>query len=128
MSTYHRKINLNEISFSDILMNSNSPRLPTHLKGSTTEGLIPYFLFNESIESLVGSLSVLGWFPTEPLIVQKMYDDKYTVIDGNRRVAACWLMLNTDSNFCPEFIKNIVKTMDPDLLKSLETLSVLVQE
>ena len=120
-------LTLEEVNFSDVIMNSYSPRLPKSMNGKNIEELIPYFLFNEALSPLVGSLSVLGWFPTEPIILQKMYDNTYTVIDGNRRIAACWLMLNTKNYLCPDFIKEIVNEMDEDKIKNLNTLTAFIK-
>ena len=121
-------ISLEEVKFSDIRMNSESPRLPKSVNGFTMDELIVYFLFNEALNSIVGSMSMLGWFPTEPIMLQKMYDGTYTVIDGNRRVAACWLMLNVDSKLCPEHIKKIVKEMKKEDVERLKIVPAFINK
>lgn len=45
------------------------------------------------IEDVISSLSVNGYFPAEPIIcVKKKKADKYIVLEGNRRLAACLVL------------------------------------
>ncbi len=125
---HQRDITLEEVDFSNIRMNPISPRLPKSVNKFTMDELVIYFLFNEALQPIVGSMSTLGWFPTEPIILQKMYDDTYTVIDGNRRVAACWLMLNTDNPICPQFVIDVVKEMKKEDVEKLRKVTAFVQK
>ena len=119
---------IRKIKFDEIDIGSYSPRIPKSLQGGDMESLVPYFIFNEDLNPLVGSMSVLGWFPTEFLIVQEMYDGRYTIIDGNRRLVACWLILNTDNPVCPDFIKKEVEEMSDKDIDRLRELTVMVEE
>ncbi len=45
------------------------------------------------IEDVISSLAVNGYFPAEPIIcVKKKKSDKYVVVEGNRRLAACLVL------------------------------------
>ena len=119
---------LKEVDFDKIDVGFDSPRIPKSIEGKTTEDLVPYFLFHGALAPLVGSLSVLGWFPTEFLILQEKYDGRYTVVDGNRRFIACWLMLHTDNMLCPGFIRDAVREMNEEEVLKLRTLKAMVIE
>lgn len=45
------------------------------------------------IEDVISSLAVNGYFPAEPVIALKLkHSDKYRVVEGNRRLAACLVL------------------------------------
>lgn len=73
-----------------------NPRLPKTLDGSSEEALLDWLLDDATIIELMGSIGSQGYFPGEPLIVVESEDEagEYTVIEGNRRLAAVMLLLH----------------------------------
>ena len=71
----------------------DNPRLPTNVKGSDDDSILKYLATKTRIENLMSSIGENGFFRGEAIVVMP-YDAKYTVIEGNRRLAALRLLLN----------------------------------
>jgi hypothetical protein len=56
--------------------------------------IINYYLDNFSILHLILSIAENGFFDIEPLIVNKLNEHKYKVIDGNLRLASLKILVN----------------------------------
>ncbi|WP_454858455.1 hypothetical protein [Promicromonospora soli] len=81
-------LDLNQLKF-----DPENPRLPSGR--STDQGeILRYLLETANLLDLMRSIASQGFFPGEPLLVTK--DDSspevLTVVEGNRRFAACWLL------------------------------------
>ncbi len=78
------------IPLSDIQLDPKNPRLPQSLHDATEEAIITWMLKDASLIDLIASIIENGFFAGEPIIVEDKKEgrDKYTVIEGNRRVAA----------------------------------------
>jgi len=115
-----------EIDFKDLVFWGESPRIPESLKFQDEDfsKVLPYFMFNMDLESLMGSLIALGWFPTEPLNVIERYDGTYVIRDGNRRYLACWLLLNSEKSM-PNHFKEIADGMTPEQKDRLNKVFVI---
>jgi ParB-like nuclease domain len=72
-----------------------NPRLPETIDGSDEEDVLGWMLDDASLADLVGSIAAQGYFPGEPLlVVPRKKGGGYTVVEGNRRLAALKLLVN----------------------------------
>lgn len=80
-------------NISNLEFDQNNPRLPKKIYNQKDEKVIEWMLLDASLLDLVGSIAINGFFPGEPLLVVKNNtNNKYTVIEGNRRLAACKIL------------------------------------
>ena len=103
-----------KISTVNLKLDEQNPRLPASLTNdfSSQGKIIDYFVEHETTYELAKRIAVMGYLPNEEPIVYKE-GKKYVVLEGNRRVTACKLLLQ------------------PDLLKSkakAKNLAALVKE
>lgn len=91
MSTIARK------KAADLYFDVRNPRLVEFANevGNTQEEILNFLWRNMAIESLVLSIIAQGFFESEPLIVIQE-DNKWVVIEGNRRLAAIKAILHPD--------------------------------
>lgn len=75
------------VKVSDLLFDSENPRLPLNMKNATQNELLRYYERNFDITPIAQSMVDNGFFREEPLILIKPRD-KYVVVEGNRRLAA----------------------------------------
>ena len=77
------------IPVANLLLDGDNPRLPERLHRASPSDLVK-FLYEEGVlEELAQSYLDNGFFQHEPLIVLPTDEqDKYTVVEGNRRLAA----------------------------------------
>lgn len=82
------KINLDNLKF-----DAKNPRLPVRLQGITDESkVIDYMVKYGNIIELMLSIAETGYSDAEPLLIVKETDGTYTVVEGNRRLAALKLL------------------------------------
>ena len=82
------KINLSQLKFDE-----KNPRLPMRLYGETDENqVIDYMIKYGNIVELMLSIAETGYSDAEPLLVVQDFDGTYTVVEGNRRLAALKLL------------------------------------
>lgn len=82
------KINLDNLKFDE-----KNPRLPIRLQGITDESkVIDYMVKYGNIIELMLSIAETGYSDAEPLLIVKKTDGTYTVVEGNRRLAALKLL------------------------------------
>ena len=79
-------LNIDQIEF-----DKQNPRLPTTV-GTRESDIIKYLAAKTGIEDLMISIGENGFFPGEAIVVTPAKDDKYTVLEGNRRLAALKLL------------------------------------
>lgn len=93
-----KKYEFKEISFNDLKLDNQNPRIPKSIRDSnpTEEKLIEYMLLDASLIELMLAIGENGYFPGEQLLVVKDSDDKYRVIEGNRRLTAVKLLNNPE--------------------------------
>lgn len=130
-----KKETYKKVHYKDIYFTKDSPRLPKsvkeiakkHIKNEDVfDALLPYYLFNEDIEDVIGSMSLLGWFPTEPANVYDVGNGKYKIVDGQRRLIAMWLMHNPDNPLCPEPIKKYInEELDQDKINEFNYVYII---
>lgn len=88
-------IELIEVNINDLLLDHENPRLPT-IVGRSQDEMISFIGENYSIEELMQSIGENGFFNGEPLIVCPSDNNKYLVIEGNRRLTALKLLSNPE--------------------------------
>ena len=81
-----------EVLVSDLEFDYENPRLPTTKKGSSSGQIIRYMLAEGKVTDLMQSIAQQGYFDGEPLIAIPLKGKKYTVVEGNRRLAALKLL------------------------------------
>ena len=81
-----KTLNIDLIEF-----DKQNPRLPTTV-GTKESDIIKYLAAKTGIEDLMISIGENGFFPGEAIVVTPDEDDKYTVLEGNRRLVALKLL------------------------------------
>lgn len=89
-----------------------NPRLPKRLQGVSEEILvIDYMIRNGNILELMKSIAETGYSSAEPLlVVEDKKDDKFIVVEGNRRLTAVKLLRN--SKLAKLRVKSITEIVD----------------
>lgn len=78
-----------------MLLDPDNPRIPPTAKPFTQPELIAELVLHDDVHDLASNIQMNGFFPTEPLVVVKE-SGKFVVVEGNRRLAACKLLVNPD--------------------------------
>ena len=77
------------IPVGSLLLDGENPRLPEKLRGGSQSDLLDFLHEQGALEELAQSYLDNGFFQHEPLIVlPTVRQGKYTVVEGNRRLAA----------------------------------------
>ncbi len=77
------------LPFDSLIFDVENPRLPEPLHGEPQSEILSYLYSEGALEELAYSFRDNGFFRQEPLLViQEPDTDKYTVVEGNRRLAA----------------------------------------
>ncbi len=77
------------LPFDELLLDDENPRLPERLHGQPQSEILRYLYERGTLEELAYSYRDNGYFPQEPLlVVERDEEDTYTVVEGNRRLAA----------------------------------------
>lgn len=84
-------MNFKTLNIDQIEFDKQNPRLPTTV-GTKESDIIKYLAAKTGIEDLMISIGENGFFPGEAIVVTPAEDDKYTVLEGNRRLAALKLL------------------------------------
>ena len=71
-----------------LLLDKKNPRLPESLREKSQSEVLQYLYKHAVLDELAQSYIDNGFFDHEPLIVQEGEDERYVVIEGNRRLAA----------------------------------------
>ncbi len=103
-----------KVKITDLFLDPENIRLQVEVK-SSQEALINDLFFNENAMQVLESIATDGFFPDEvPVVVKE--DKKFTVIDGNRRVAALKVLARPEIVPSKEVsIKEIVKKNNPSI-------------
>jgi hypothetical protein len=76
-------------------LDPSNPRLPESMQGKTQDELLAFIAGEYHALEIGRSIARHGYFPSEPLIVIKK-QDRYTVLEGNRRLVALKLLADPD--------------------------------
>jgi hypothetical protein len=100
----------------DLFLDPQNPRLPEELQGASQDRLVRYLYDTAVLEELARSFVNNGFFEHEPLIVVSSgVPRQYTVLEGNRRLAALMILhrrpeagdLSFDIEITPEQLESL---------------------
>ena len=80
------------LAVESLAFDKENPRLPTSVRGGDDAGILTYLATKTGIENLMSSIGENGFFNGEAIVVIPEETGKYTVIEGNRRLAALRLL------------------------------------
>jgi hypothetical protein len=89
---------IEQIAIEHLQFDPQNPRLSTTLQGKDERAVLGWMLHDAGIIDLMRSIGEQGFFPGEPILVvpAEGHPGKYSVVEGNRRLAAAKLLLNPD--------------------------------
>lgn len=73
-------------------LDPENPRLPSRVQGSDQRTLLEYLAENYNIIEVAASIARFGYFSSEPLIAIPDGQEHFTVVEGNRRLAALLIL------------------------------------
>lgn len=117
---------LDYIDLNKLELDTKNPRLPEGAE-RTPEAMLNHIALTTSIEDLMNAIAENGFFPGEPLIAVKE-GDKYTVVEGNRRLTAVKLIHNPYECDRPSSRMIEIAESAKDKLGTLEKLPVIVRD
>ena len=85
------------VSLDKLLLDEKNPRLAGLLPAGEAPDqnqLLQVIWENMAVDELAASIAADGFYPHEPLLVERQKDGKYVVIEGNRRLATVRLLLD----------------------------------
>ncbi len=86
------------IKIDDLRFDETNPRVVERLGNRPTQKQIHDLLLAEEARELVPSFMANGYLPYEPLIVRPASGQKFSVLEGNRRLAAIRSMKDSDDD------------------------------
>lgn len=93
------------IEIDDLHFDPDNPRLPLKLRGESEAQVFAFLLRECSLIELMLSIGSQGFFQGEPLLVVPRTEGGYTVVEGNRRLAAVKLLSREEPP--PVFVKQV---------------------
>ncbi|MDM2736154.1 ParB N-terminal domain-containing protein [Citrobacter sp. Ct235] len=85
------------ISIEDLELDVENPRFGEDSSVTDTQiDVLNNIVKNYGVTDVISSIAVNGYFSAEPMVVRKNNNQKYTVMEGNRRLAACLILKNDD--------------------------------
>ena len=80
------------IAITHLRLDPQNPRLPTELSREAEDEILKWMVLHGSVTDIMRSIGEQGYFTGEPLLVVKITELSYTVVEGNRRLAALKLL------------------------------------
>lgn len=84
-----------EVKAGSLLLDSKNTRIPADRRSENQRHLLHELLAHEDVKGLAKSIAKLGFFANERLVVVPT-GRRFTVLEGNRRLAAIRLLLNPE--------------------------------
>jgi len=94
------------IPLDQLWLDPDNPRLPLSQRKKEEKAVIDYMLRDEGLLELMASIGETGYSSAEPLLVIKRDSGGFTVVEGNRRLAALKLL---NGIYTPAVRANYVK-------------------
>ncbi|HGN1105182.1 TPA: ParB N-terminal domain-containing protein [Pseudomonas aeruginosa] len=84
---------IQQIELSKLNLDASNPRFGIE-KGrrANQTDILDFIVENFGIDDVISSLAYNGYFDAEPVIARETADGTYTVVEGNRRLAACLVL------------------------------------
>jgi hypothetical protein len=111
-----------KLSVTTLRLDYENPRLTQFGSKPNQSEIIDYLIENEKVLDLAKSIIVQSYFLNEQPIVTKE-NNKFVVLEGNRRVAACKILINPDlikSDNKRNSLKKLLKDFDLSIIGKLE--------
>jgi len=113
------------LKVTSLRLDVDNPRLSETTNSNSQSQIIEYLIEKEKVYELAKDILSLGYFLNErPIVVKEK--NRFHVLEGNRRVAACKILINPDlikSSIRRNNIKKLLKSFD---LSNIEKLAVIV--
>ncbi len=107
-----------------LILDKENPRLPEQLHGQPQSEILRYLYNQGALEELAYSYQDNGFFPQEPLlVVREGEEDTYTVVEGNRRLAALMILHGTPEADDIDFVG---LELSPERLEQLREIPCIV--
>jgi hypothetical protein len=88
---------LQTYTIADLHFDPENPRLPEGVDSGSEVEILRWMLQDATLLDLMGSMAEHGFFPGEPLLLSPRDESGYTVVEGNRRLAAVRLLSRPES-------------------------------
>lgn len=98
-------IGFTTLSIDVLEFDKENPRLPSNLKGGSESDILRYLATRTRIENLISSIGENGFFKGEAIVVTPHGPNRYTVIEGNRRLAALRLLQDPSKAKSPGIVR-----------------------
>ena len=86
------KTSIKYIPICDLLLDKENPRFGGNLAASDTQkSLLEAIVVKHGVNDLLASMSANGYFNAEPVVAVQA-NGKFTVVEGNRRLAAALIL------------------------------------
>ena len=109
----------NEIAYIPLValvFDPHNPRLPPEIARSDDQSIINYMLREANLIELMQAIAQNGYFRSEPLLVVPEKSGKFTVVEGNRRLAAVKLIANPNlASVRHNSIEKIIQSKNKDI-------------
>jgi hypothetical protein len=90
------------------MLDPQNPRIPPSPKSLTQVELLIELAIHDDVHELARNIAANGFFPSEPLVAIKEHSGLF-VVEGNRRLAACKLLMAPD--LAPEGLRSKFKSL-----------------
>src|SRR5687767_6135272 len=82
------------IALSNLDLDSRNPRFGGVTSGEASQkDILAHIVENFTVNDVISSLSVNGYFRAEPLVGRRIdKTDRYVIVEGNRRLTACLIL------------------------------------
>jgi hypothetical protein len=114
----------NNISLQQLYFDPENPRLSSNSRDADDGVILDWMLKKGNILELMSSIAATGYSDAEPLLVtQRLNGDGYTVVEGNRRLAALKLLASPQlANLRKKAVAEIASTADIQLTTSIPSI------
>ena len=110
-----------KVKLSDLQLDPQNPRFVT-IPDTSQNGIIAYLLKNEEVIELSRSIASYGGLMPGELPIVCLEHDNYVVVEGNRRVCACKILL--ESNLAPAEFRASIPTITKQIRDELKRILV----
>ncbi len=92
-----KELKHDRIELKFLLLDKNNPRFGSLGSSSSQADILDKIVEKFGVDDVLSSLAVNGYFDAEPIVCRKdKHGEHYTVIEGNRRLAACLIITGDD--------------------------------
>ena len=123
-----RNSEIQNIPIDDLLLDEKNPRFGGNVEHSITQKLLLNNIVEKhGISDLLTSMSVNGYFSAEPVVAVTGNGRRYTVVEGNRRLAAALILTGSDrASDYRDLTEKWVSDANRDKVESLNEFPVSV--